>query len=604
MQGKPYKPNCLRSTARLLMQGQSAAYIGRLLHIDRCKVSNIRHILVENDVTDIDKLNALTDAELTHLVYPSAVIIADNITGEQDVAVLRKKESDILYPNFKKLAWQKIEQHCQINELYYAYQELCETNKRSALSRSTFFAGVKKVVDDITRGEDACLTIVHEYGHDIQVDYIDKYPTLTLGDGSRQEFVVFVMVWPASYYTFACFIPDHSTIQTCKAIGDGLKFFNARSFRLCPDNARSMVTSHKKGREAVLNPSFEDFMRRLGIDVQPTPVYSASSKSAVEYENRLIEERVFPHLGNDTRRTLQEWNIWLLELVNEKINRTKLHRTGKTREQLFLEYEKPAARVLDFAIPEYQEVVNSIRVPRTYMVEFDHHRYSVDHNLIGMLVDIRASATTVRIFYQNRQIAIYPRKSDNGFTILPEHMPEKHRAVIDQTGQYRTDEEVTQAASGLSEALLSYCQHRLSFGDTQRYVSCSATIRHYKKTLNTAVFDRVLLSYCKENERYRCDSGRILKDVSLELQRLALDAEQTAADVLPEGQRAAISPVRPSHQDSNCAADKGGIATAFSPLSEAEQARIDACVFSESKSYSEQKSYGDKSFKFDDEIPF
>jgi hypothetical protein len=577
-----------------------------MLHIDRNKVSNIKHILLKQDVTSIEQLNALTDAELTNLIYPSAVIISDHITGEQIVTMLRKKNTDILYPNFKLLAQRRVEEHCQITELYYAYQESCEKMNKLALCRGTFFSGVKKFVDDITRGEDACLTLVHEYGLEIQVDYIDKYPTLTLGDGTRQEFVVFVMVWPASYYTFACFIPDHTTIQTCKAIGDGIKFFNARSFRLCPDNARSMVTSHKKGREAVLNPSFEDFMRRLGIDVQPTPVYSASSKSAVEYENRLIEERVFPHLDNDTRRTLREWNIWLMELVNEKINRTKLHRTGKTREQLYLEFEKPAARALDFAIPEYQEVVRSIRVPRTYMVEFDKHRYSVDHRLIGELVDLRASATTVRIFYQSRLIATYPRKSDNSFTVLPEHMPEKHRAVIEAAGRYSTDEEVIEAASNLSEALLNYCKHRLSFGDTQRYIACTATIRHYKNTLNKAVFDEVLLRYSNENERYKCESSRILKDVNLELKRLALETEQNALDVSTENMSNATDSFSQSPQIKNSAVEKCGVTTAFSPISESEQARIDACVFSEHKRYSEQKqSTSGSSFELeDDEIPF
>lgn len=598
MQGKPYELSCLRSTARLLIMGNGCTRIGAILHIDRCKVANIKYQLEENDIKSIEQLNSISDEELAHIIYPSCVLITDENTGKLSISVLKRKNSNLLHPNFKALAQKKIEEHCQITELYYAYQDICDREKKQALCRCSFFAGVKKFINEITRGEDACLTLQHEYGQDIQVDYIDKYPTLTLGDGTKQNFVVFVMVWPASYYTYACFIPNHSTIQTCHAIGSGIKYFGARSYRLCPDNAKSMVTSHKKGREAILNASFEDFMRRLGIDVQPTTTYSASSKSAVEYENRLIEERVFPHLEKDTRRTLQEWNAWLMELINSKINRTKLHRTGKTREQLFLEYEKPAARSLDFAIPEFQEVQRCIRVPRTYLVEFYKHRYSVDHRLIGELVDIRATATIVRIYYQNKLIATYPRKQDQGVTILPEHMPENHRAVVRKDDKYNTEEEVIEAASSLSVALLTYCKHRLNFNDTQRFVACTSTIRHYRKALNKEFFDKVLLKYSKEDDRYKCDSSRILKDVNLELQRIALDSdcEKSTTQNLPSSSSENSRIVKPIFSNS---------LGAFSSRSATEQAKVDACVFTDTKSYSAKQDENTASaHDFDDELPF
>ena len=600
MQGKPYKPSCLRSTARLLILGNGPTYIGRLLHIDRCKVSSIRHILDKNDIRTIDGLNAMSDVELTRLIYPSAVIVADNVTGEMEVTMLRKNKAKYFYPNYKILALKRIEGHFLIRDLFDAYLDTCDRKKMKALNRSTFFAGVKKQIDDITRGEDACLTLEHEYGQDIQVDYIDKYPTLTLADGTKRDFVVFVMTWPASYFTYACFIPNHSTIQTCKGIGDGIKFFGVRSFRLCPDNAKSMVTSHKRGCESVLNPSFEDFMRRLGIDVEPTPVYSASSKSAVEYENRLIEERVFPYIEKEqnTRRTLQEWNTRLMELVNEKINRTKLHRTGKTREQLFLEYEKPAARALNIAIPEYLEVVRSVRVPRTYMVEFDGHRYSVNYRMIGELVDIRASATAVHIYHNNKLLAAYPRKSDNGFTMLREHMPENHKAVTDTEGKFTTDKEVLEASKSLSQELFAFCKHRLSFEDTQRYVACTAVIRHYRKTLNRDVFDCVLKRYSTEDDRNKCVSSMIFKDVAAEIKHQTLEAERRLNNCTDK-----TSTVSESMSNNG----------AFSPMTELELEKVNACVFSNERNYSEKANKAKVSdtadasgldSEFDDELPF
>ncbi len=68
----------------------------------------------------------MSDVELTRLIYPSAVIIADNVTGEMEVRMLRKNKAKFLYPNFKLLALKRLEGHYLISDLFNTYHDICD----------------------------------------------------------------------------------------------------------------------------------------------------------------------------------------------------------------------------------------------------------------------------------------------------------------------------------------------------------------------------------------------------------------------------------------------------------------------------------------------
>lgn len=71
----------------------------------------------------------MSDVELTHLIYPTAVIIADNVTCEMEVIMLRKNKTKFLYTNFKILALKRLEWHYLISDLFNTYQDTCDKKK-------------------------------------------------------------------------------------------------------------------------------------------------------------------------------------------------------------------------------------------------------------------------------------------------------------------------------------------------------------------------------------------------------------------------------------------------------------------------------------------
>ncbi|MGI0128615.1 MAG: Mu transposase domain-containing protein, partial [Thermoplasmata archaeon] len=69
-----------------------------------------------------------------------------------------------------------------------------------------------------------------------------------------------------------------------------------------------------------------------------------------------------------------------------------------------------------------------------YHVEVDRHYYSVPYQLVGKVLDVRASAHTVEVFFKTKRVASHLRATRRGgFTTTPAHMPESHRRHAEWT---------------------------------------------------------------------------------------------------------------------------------------------------------------------------
>lgn len=75
-------------------------------------------------------------------------------------------------------------------------------------------------------------------------------------------------------------------------------------------------------------------------------------------------------------------------------------------------------------------VFKTVKVHIDYHVEFEGHRYSVPHALVGQTLELRVTHTTLEILNRGQQrVCSHPRGARRGgFTTTDEHMPEAHRA--------------------------------------------------------------------------------------------------------------------------------------------------------------------------------
>lgn len=527
MQGKPITPKILRTICQELASGNKVTEVATKYDLGRTVVARIKRTLELQGLLTSLAIGTKSDEALCRMFYPGCHLVRVS-DDECFLQISRNDEAEYLPVDAEGYAQIILDSKCQVQDLYCKYIKLCAEQGKQPVCRGHFYKLIQTAKENLTRGDDAVLLLHFDFGKSVQIDYIGELVSLTMQDYTKQDFNVFTMTWPASYYTFAIFIPSQSTQQTCWAVGEGFKYFGCYPDCIVPDNAKSMVVSHPRGREAVINKSFAYFMSCLGIAVEPTAAYSASSKSAVEYSNRLIKERIYRHIDRETPKTLRQHNIDLMKLVEEKLNCTRLRKTGMTRQQIFDLYEKPKAHQLvsETQIPEYEEVLAKRKLPRNYHLTIYGHSYSVPYIHIGLDIIPHVTADTVKFYSVNgRLLSQFPRRDGDGQSTLPEHMPVKHRMIIDSKLHFSTDEDILIYADSISGSLYRLCELRLARKDSQRFKACEAMIKFYYKAPDTSLMELAVWELLIHPELYPDFGSGTLIDIYKKFQRGELKSQ-------------------------------------------------------------------------------
>jgi hypothetical protein len=214
----------------------------------------------------------------------------------------------------------------------------------------------------------------------------------------------------------------------------------------------------------------------------------------------LVYQRVYCPLRGKSFRSLAEVNEAIRELVEEH-NNTPLQRLGISRRELFERTERQALHALPlepFALKDIQMAT----VGANYHVELreDRHYYSVPHYL-----RTKDPLTEVKIVYDERVVSIYHDnlrvtqhvrdRSPNGYSTLPEHMPDSHRRQQAEWSAERLTRWAGQIGPDVHEVIVKVIQSRTYA--PQAFRACQGILSLYKRygslRLNQAC--RRVLSY-------------------------------------------------------------------------------------------------------------
>lgn len=274
----------------------------------------------------------------------------------------------------------------------------------------------------------------HRAGEKLFVDYAGMTATVTdRHTGEPREVQVFVASLGASSYTYAeatesQTIPDWiaSHVRTFAHLG-GVPAL------VIPDNLKTGIT-RACYYEPDLNPTYHELARYYGTAILPARVRKPKDKSKVENGVQQVERRVLAPLRNRTFFSLADLNA-ALRVQLARLN----HRPGQglpaSRQELFDTLDRPALRPLPDQ-PFEAAVWRKARVHLDYHVQVDGHCYSVPYRLVRTEVETRLTATTLEVLQGGQRVASHPRSRKKcGYTTLPEHMPEAHRAYAERDAE-------------------------------------------------------------------------------------------------------------------------------------------------------------------------
>jgi transposase len=300
------------------------------------------------------------------------------------------------------------------------HPELTSTRLAAELRERGYVNGVAQLRRFVAkvrapRMRKAYLRVEVEPGEQAQVDW-GSFGSLRIGRTQR-PLSAFAMVLSWSRALYVDFSLDMKMETFCAMHRRALEFFGGVPRRILYDNLKSVVLHHA-GATVQFNPRFTDFAGHYLFEPVAAPVRYPEAKGKVESAIKYIRHSFFYGRSFSSLEDLRaQLAAWLEHTAN-----ARLHATTRERPAERLLIERTRLRALP-AHAYDTDLVETAVVSKECSVHLDSNAYSVMPELVGKTVQVRASATDVRILLDGQLVTEHPRCWERRRRIeKPEHL--------------------------------------------------------------------------------------------------------------------------------------------------------------------------------------
>ena len=223
------------------------------------------------------------------------------------------------------------------------------------------------------RNNEVRMHIEHKAGDKMFADYAGtKLAVTDRVSGEQRDVEVYIGILGASELTYVEASESQEEKEWVRSNERALRYFQGSTAALVPDNLKSAVTRADR-YEPGINHTFEEFARYYGMVVVPARVRKARDKALAENGVRLVYQRIYAPLRNQTFYSLKELNEAIWRLL-EKHNNTNFQGMDISRRELFEQIERDVLRPLP-AEPFPMISVQVVNVQYNYHVKLleDQH---------------------------------------------------------------------------------------------------------------------------------------------------------------------------------------------------------------------------------------
>lgn len=255
-------------------------------------------------------------------------------------------------------------------------------------------------------------------GEAAQVDF-GKGPSLIdreTGEIVGTWFFVLTLAW--SRHQYLEFVLDQTVMTWLGCHRRALEFFGGVPERMVIDNAKCAIIQACRHDPAVQR-AYAEHAEAWGFKIDALPPASPQMKGRVERGVGFVKRSFLPlREFRDLADLNAQARAWVLEVGNRVHGST--HERPLTR---FAEFERAALKPLPAAVPELCEWKRA-KVHGDCHVQLAKARYSVPYRLAHRSVWLKATETSVHVFYEHELIASHPRLTRPGErSTIDEHLP-------------------------------------------------------------------------------------------------------------------------------------------------------------------------------------
>jgi len=301
------------------------------------------------------------------------------------------------------------------------------------------YTTVKDFVAKVKRNNNVFIRMHSSPGEEAQVDF--GYAGYTLdNNGKRRKTWVFNMRLSYSRLDYYEKVYDQKVETFILCHIHAFNYFKGVPKGVKIDNLKAAILE-ANFYEAVYQRLYKQFVEHYGFESIPCRIYRPNDKGKVEsgikyVKNNFFLGRKFKN-GDDLDRQLTRWQ----EKANDRVHGT----TKKIPRELFESKEKQEL----LPLPHQEFNLSKIGTRKVYHdchVYINCNYYSVPYEYVGKEVEIELSNGMVRIYFNNKEIAVHVELSGRGeFSTNTSHYP-KYKCISET--QYQEKYQAKMAGVG------------------------------------------------------------------------------------------------------------------------------------------------------------
>lgn len=330
-------------------------------------------------------------------------------------------------------------------------------------------------------------------GESAQVDFGQGPKMIDEQTGEEQKTWIFVMVLSWSRHMYAEIVLHQDVMTWLACHRRAFEWFNGVPGKIIIDNAKCAITKACYHNPCVQR-AYGECASGYGFIISPCPPYDPQKKGRVEsgvkyVKNRFVPLRQFRNLHDAN----QQLKGWLMQEAGQRV-----HGTTQEKPLALFEIEQPILKGLPNHLPEFAEW-EKVKLHGDCHVQYRKCRYSAPYRLARQELWLRATDTTVRLYFNHQLVALHPKLERPGSRhTLPEHLPPNALAYSMRDAQWcmtqakDVGEQCFMAIQGLlTDSVVDYlraCQSilglRQKYGDERLEAACHRALVfqsvHYK----------------------------------------------------------------------------------------------------------------------------
>lgn len=315
------------------------------------------------------------------------------------------------------------------------------------------------------------------------------------GEETKTWIFVIVLCWSRHMYAEIVYHQDVMTWLACHR--RAFEWFNGVPGKIIIDNAKCAITKACYHNPCVQR-AYGECASGYGFIISPCPPYDPQKKGRVEsgvkyVKNRFVPLRQFRNLTDAN----QQLRHWLMEEAGQRIH-------GSTYEKplVLFEIEQSQLKKLPHHSPEFA-VWEKVKLHGDCHVQYQKCRYSAPYRLARQELWLRATDTTIRLYFNHQLVALHPRLEIAGTKhTLAEHLPPNALAYSMRDAQWclkqatEVGSQCLAAIQGLlNDSVVDYLRAaqsilglRKKYGDERLEAACSRALAYqsvYYKTIKS-----------------------------------------------------------------------------------------------------------------------